>query len=107
MPNIIFDDIYSISENYKIKIRGADYDQVIEAKTSENIKFIFNQDNEENLVNVYFDVDFSFSFEDGFHYIKFSNFSFKYDYFEYPENMEEELTKYIKDRFVNEDRLSE
>ena len=103
----IFDEIEDYTENYKIKIRGADYDELVSGTTNESIRFIFNQDNENNIVAVTFDVDFSFSFEDGFDNVKFQNFKFNFSYFEYPENMIEELTKYIKENFVNVDRLSE
>jgi hypothetical protein len=103
----IFDEIEDYTENYKIKIRGADYDELVRGTTNESITFIFNENNENNMVVVTFDVDFFFSFEDGFDNVKFSNFKFNFSYFEYPKNMKEELTKYIKENFINVDRLSE
>lgn len=103
----IFDEIDDYTENYKTKIRGADYDELVRGTTNESITFIFNENGENNKVVVTFDLDFSFSFEDGFDNVKFSNFGFEYNDFECPENMIEQLTKYIKKNFVNVDRLSE
>jgi hypothetical protein len=103
----IFDQIEDDTENYKRKIRGADYDELVRGITNESITFIFNENGENNTVVVNFVVDFSFSFEDGFSNVRFSDFEFIYDNFESPENMIEELTKYIKEEFVNVDRLSE
>lgn len=109
MQTHIFDDIEDYTENYKDKIRGAEYDERVQGKTNEQITFIFVSEPDEkyNFVSVSFDVEFSFRFKDGFRDVHFSNFEFEYDDFECPENMIEELTKYIKDTFVNVDRLSE
>jgi hypothetical protein len=106
----VFDDIITMTENYKRKIRGAEYDETVRGNTKELIEFLFTNDNNESReVLVEFEVEFLFSFEDGFHYTKFNNFIFNYpsDNFDYPDNMEYQLESYIINEFVNVDRLSE
>jgi len=108
-----FDDVINYTENYKNKIRGAEYDETVRGNTKESMEFLFiNDKNESRKVLVEFELDFSFSFEDGFDYAKFSNFVVHYygnynEDFEYPDDIEEELELYIREEFVNTDRLSE
>ena len=121
----IFDEIEDYTENYKDKIRGAEYDELVRAKTSESITFLFertvsvnnnafekSEDTSGNneayhAVKVKFDVEFSFRFKDGFKHVEFSNLEFQYDAFNAPSNMIEMLTQYIKTEFIDVNRLSE
>ena len=106
---IIFDGIEDVSDHYKNKIRGAEFDEIIQANTNEYVIFIVDVNGEKKFVTVNFHLDFSFSFEDSFHYVNFSNFVFEYDNFECPDNIEieAEFKLYIREKFVNQDRLSE
>lgn len=111
MNKYIFDEITDYTENYKNKIRGSAYDAVVTRTTQEKVSFLIYTDEEgekvDSIVVVDFELNFSFSFEDGFYYTKFSNFSFEFDDLEFPTNMIDKLTEYIKENFVNSERLSQ
>lgn len=92
--------IDSCSEKYKEHIRGRRYGDIIEKTTAESVTFIVENDKK---YTVKFFLSFSFDFENGFHCVNYSEFKFnrKID-----NDLKDILIKYIKNNFVDSDRLS-
>lgn len=92
-------DVETCSENYKKYIRSISYGDTISKMTKENMIFNYNKQK----YTVKFELDFSFDFENGFHYADFSSFtcSRRID-----NKVMDEFVKYIKQHFVTTDRLS-
>ena len=95
---IVF-DVETCSEKFKEHIRGAKYGDIISRTTNENMIFIYN--NKKYIVR--FILEFSFDFENGFHYAKFSDF--KSNRITGP-NLMNEFMNYIRDDFMTAERLS-
>lgn len=98
MSNLDF-DIETCSEKYKKYIRGTKYGDTVSKTTKENIIFLI--DNKKYIVK--FTLEFSFDYENGFNYTNFSDF--KINRITKTELMNE-FIKYIKNNFVNSERLS-
>jgi len=99
MTEQIMFDVETCSEKYKEYIRCAKYGDTISRTTKESMIFIYN--NKKYVVR--FILEFSFDFENGFHYANFSDF--KSNRITAP-NLMDEFISYIKEHFVTSDRLS-
>lgn len=93
-------DVETCSEKYKEHIRSKKYGDTITKITKENMIFIHN----EKKYIVRFILDFSYDFENGFHYTHFSDFKCnrKIDY-----KLMAEFEKEIRTNFISHDRMSE
>ena len=92
-------DVETCSEVYKESIRCGAYGDTIEDYTRENMIFIYK----DKKYKMYFDLQFSFNFEDGFIHTYFTNFELN----EWIKpSVKKEMEKYIRQNFVTEDRLS-
>lgn len=92
-------DVETCSEVYKEYIRSIEYGESISRVTDENMIFIYK----EKKFIVKFKLDFSFDFENSFHYARFSDFTYNRKVNDDEKN---EFEKYIKENFVTLDRLS-
>ncbi len=92
-------DVETCSEVYKEHIRSIKYGDSISNVTDENMIFIYK----EKKFIVKFKLDFSFDFENGFHYTKFSDFTYNR---KVNDDEKKEFEECIRTSFVSEDRLS-
>jgi len=96
--NIIY-DVETCSEEYKSFIREIAYGDTISETTQEMMIFIYNK----KKYVVKFGLEFSFDFENGFHYTNFSDFKCNR---KIEENVMNEFISCIKKTFITIDRLS-
>lgn len=92
-------DVETCTEVYKEVIRDAKYGDLVGDVTRENMTFIVNK----KKIKMYFYLDFSFDFEEGFYHTYFTNFEL--DTWVKP-SLRKEMERYIRNNFVTEDRLS-
>ncbi len=92
-------DVETCTEIYKTIIRDAKYGDLIGDITRENMTFIINN----KKIKMYFYLDFSFDFDNGFNHTYFTNF--ETNCWVKP-SVKKEMEKYIRQTFVTEDRLS-
>lgn len=92
-------DVETCTEVYKEYIRNAKYGDVVAAITRENMTFIVNN----KKIKIYFNLDFSFEFEEGFYHAYFTNF--EPDTWIKP-HLRRDMENYIRRTFVTTDRLS-
>lgn len=92
-------DVETCSEKYKQHIRCINYGDSISKTTKESMLFIYK----DKKYTVKFTLEFSFDYENGFHYTTFSDFKSSRIT---PPDLMDEFVKYIKTHFVTTDRLS-
>ncbi len=92
-------DVETCTEVYKEVIRDAKYGDLVGDITRENMTFIVNG----KKIKMYFYLDFSFDFDNGFNHTYFTNF--ETDTWVKP-SLRKEMERYIRTTFVTEDRLS-
>ena len=92
-------DVETCTEVYKEVIRDAKYGDLVGDITRENMTFIVN----DKKIKMYFYLDFSFDFDNGFNHTYFTNF--ETDTWVKP-SLRKEMERYIRTTFVTEDRLS-
>ena len=92
-------DVETCSEKYKQCIRKKKYGDTIEKVTKESVIFIY----ENKKYTVKFILEFSFDFDNGFHYTNFSDFKCSRIV---NENLMNEFQRYIRRNFVTSERLS-
>lgn len=97
--SVIDFEVGDYSEKYKEYIRGLDYGDTIIKTTNEYVKFIYNKKE----YTIKFKLEFSFDFDCGFHYSNFFDFTISK---RLRHEVWLEFEKYIKEYFVNSDRLS-
>jgi hypothetical protein len=92
-------DVETCTEKYKQHIRCKKYGDIIEAKTEENMIFIYS--NKTYIIK--FKLEFLYDFENGFNYTRFSDFKSNR---KLKDNIKNVFENHIINNFVTEDRMS-